>query len=97
MASLEDAVSGLDESDRSRCQVVAADVSSHSESHPEVEGEYVRKAVEKWGRLDVCVLNAGVCEEPRGIIDTEVKSWERMMSVNALGSTSEPRGKLRLG
>ena len=36
---------------------VAGDISK-----PETGQELVRKAVEKWGRLDVFVSNAGVCQ-----------------------------------
>lgn len=64
---------------------MVADVGSHTESERDGELPYVQRAAERWGHLDVSVLNAGVCEPPKSIMDTEVRAWERMMRVNGLG------------
>lgn len=83
--SLQKVVCSLSLDDRKRCEVVTADVGSHAEFERDGELPYVQRAAERWGHLDVSVLNAGICEPPRSIMDTEVRAWERMMRVNGLG------------
>ena len=53
------------------------------------EEEDWRKLVElterKYGRLDILVNNAGIFIPPRGIENTPVEEWEKLMDVNATG------------
>lgn len=70
----------LSPADRERCELIEADVSIE-----EAVRGYVNRAVERWGRLDISVLNAGVCNPRCRILETEVDTWEKLMRVNGLG------------
>jgi glucose 1-dehydrogenase len=59
---------------------VRADVSS-----PEDVKNLIRKAVEKFGRLDVMINNAGM-EEKMPFLDTPLDVWNRTIAVNLTGA-----------
>lgn len=65
--------------EKGRCEIFVADVSAESQR------TYAEKAVELWGRLDIAVLNAGICLPSASILDTTVAAWDRIMNVNARG------------
>jgi NAD(P)-dependent dehydrogenase (short-subunit alcohol dehydrogenase family) len=50
---------------------------------------YSAYAVKVFGRLDIAVFCAGVCPRPTPWIDTDVAEYDRIMRVNAKGSTSQ--------
>jgi NAD(P)-dependent dehydrogenase (short-subunit alcohol dehydrogenase family) len=79
-SSLEKAVATLSSEDKGNCELVVADVTSEKAT----EG-YVAKALERWGRLDISVQNAGIASDRVSILETDTSLWERTMSVNALG------------
>lgn len=68
---------GADAADR----VAAARVDVSNEA--EVEGA-VRQAVERWGKLDIMVANAGV-GAPGPIMQQEKSVWEWVLSINLTG------------
>jgi len=76
--TLDQALDRLSTEERGRCRVFVADVSSE-------RNDYAARAIEIWGHLDIAVLNAGFCNEPAGIIETDAKIWDRIMEVNARG------------
>lgn len=45
----------------------------------------VGMAVQKWGRLDIMVNNAGIGGDLRSIVDDNEETFDRVMSVNAKG------------
>ncbi len=51
---------------------------------PSVAQGLVQAAVERWGRLDVMVNNAGI-EPHASILEMSVEMWDRVMAVNARG------------
>ena len=57
---------------------VAADVSSDADS-----GRMIAMAIERFGRLDVLVNNAGRPQPPTSIVETDVGEFDRLMAVNA--------------
>ncbi|ABM80163.1 SDR family NAD(P)-dependent oxidoreductase [Hyperthermus butylicus] len=60
--------------------VVRADVSVYEEARKLVEA-----AIEKWGRLDVVVNNAGILE-PKLFEDMKPRDWQRMIEVHFYGA-----------
>ncbi|KAJ3566220.1 hypothetical protein NP233_g7135 [Leucocoprinus birnbaumii] len=66
----------------SRCDCLAADVSSGNSN-------YAEQAIKKWGHLDIAVLNAGIGSELKSILETDVKTWDRIMEVNARGGLQQ--------
>ena len=61
-----------------RCDSFVAGVSSE-------RSNYVDYALQRWGRLDIAVLNAGIGSELNSILDTDVKIWDKIMEVNGRG------------
>jgi 3-oxoacyl-[acyl-carrier protein] reductase len=57
---------------------VAADVSSDADS-----GRMIATAIERFGRLDVLVNNAGRPQAPTSIVETTDEEFDRLMAVNA--------------
>ncbi|KAF5311040.1 hypothetical protein D9619_008120 [Psilocybe cf. subviscida] len=80
--ALKKAVNGLAPEDQARCEVFVSDVSSLEQA------SYAQRAYERWGRLDVAVLNAGICLPRASILDTEVETWDKIMAVNGRGGES---------
>ncbi|KAF8190531.1 oxidoreductase [Pholiota molesta] len=76
---LQTAVSSFTPEDQQRCEILVADVSS------EADCTYAERALERWGRLDIAVLNAGICFPTASITETDVEVWDKLMSVNARG------------
>jgi NAD(P)-dependent dehydrogenase (short-subunit alcohol dehydrogenase family) len=68
----------LSSDEQQRCQCFVADVSSETNN-------YAKHALELWGKLDVAVLNAGICNEPASILDTDAEIWDKIMQVNGRG------------
>lgn len=83
ISALENAVSTLSSDDRDKCELLAADVTSEDTAEA-----YAAKAIERWGRLDISVQNAGIASDRVSILETDIGLWERTMSVNALGGMS---------
>lgn len=83
ISALENAVSTLSSDDRDKCELLAADVTSEDTAEA-----YAAKAIERWGRLDISVQNAGIASDRVSILETDINLWERTMSVNALGGMS---------
>ncbi|KAF5310684.1 hypothetical protein D9619_008115 [Psilocybe cf. subviscida] len=77
--ALKKAVNGLAPEDQARCEVFASDVSSPDQAF------YAQRAFERWGRLDIAILNAGICLPHASILDTEVEAWDKTMAVNSRG------------
>lgn len=49
---------------------------------------YVAQTVERFGRLDISVQNAGIAQSPIAITELDVDLWDRMMRVNVRGRES---------
>lgn len=64
-----------------RCDSFVADVGSE-------RSNYADYALQRWGRLDIAVLNAGIGSELNSILDTDVKIWDKIMEVNGRGGIS---------
>lgn len=79
-SDLEQAISTFTPDERERCELMVADVTSE-----EATEKYIAKALERWGRLDISVQNAGIASERVSILETETNLWKRFMDVNALG------------
>lgn len=80
MPKLEQAVSSFTQEERERCELVVANVGSEEETE-----KYISKVLDRWGRLDISVQNAGIASDRVGILETEVNLWKKMMDVNGLG------------
>ncbi|KAF8873589.1 hypothetical protein BD779DRAFT_1569639 [Infundibulicybe gibba] len=86
LASLESALVVLNApTSEDRVLLKAADVSSENDT-----ASYVASAMEKWGRVDISVQCAGICEAPSSFIDADGDAWDRIMSVNARGGSTPP-------
>jgi NAD(P)-dependent dehydrogenase (short-subunit alcohol dehydrogenase family) len=48
-------------------------------------GAFVREAVERFGGLDICLVNAGIVERGN-IVDQSVDAWRRTLDVNLTGA-----------
>jgi 3-oxoacyl-[acyl-carrier protein] reductase len=57
---------------------VAGDVASDADAR-----RMIATAVERFGRLDVLVNNAGAPQSPTSIVDTSERDFDRLMAVNA--------------
>jgi NAD(P)-dependent dehydrogenase (short-subunit alcohol dehydrogenase family) len=79
-ASLQASVDGLPES-RGKVETLPADVSDFSQ----VEA-VVTSAVDRFGRLDVLISNAGVLAPSGRIHNLTTEDWERAFRVNVLGN-----------
>jgi len=84
--SLEATISGLTATDGS-VESVLADVSDFAE----VES-VITRAVERFGRLDVMINNAGVLSANGRIHNLDTEDWERAFRVNLLGAVNSIRG-----
>lgn len=56
------------------------DVSSESDQQ-----RWVGETVEKYGRIDIALNNAGVIHELKSILETPLSEYDRIMSINARG------------
>lgn len=59
---------------------IKADVSDLSQGK-----ELVQKTVERWGRIDILVLNAGVLTEKGALADTTEEDFDRLFKINVKG------------
>ena len=59
---------------------VVADVTKEEDTK-----KYIALAVQKYGRLDVCVLNAGIEGKIAAITDLELGEFKKVLDVNILG------------
>jgi NAD(P)-dependent dehydrogenase (short-subunit alcohol dehydrogenase family) len=80
--SLEATVAGLPEGDGA-AETVLADVSDVTQ----VEA-VVARAVERFGRLDVLISNAGVLSPNGRIHNLSTEDWERSFRINVLGAVN---------
>lgn len=53
---------------------------------PEQIDAMVRRAVDAFGRVDILVNGAGVCDVYAGIEDTSIQQWDRIIDVNLRGT-----------
>ena len=60
---------------------IAADVSSEQDT-----GTYVRTAVDRFGRIDIFVNNAGIEGKVAPLVDQNIADFDRVMAVNVRGS-----------
>ena len=78
----ESVASAVDElAPRGRVEGLACDVA--------VEADVialVRHTVDRFGRLDVMVANAGIADPYKSLLDTSVAEWDRMLAVHLRGS-----------
>ena len=81
-ASLEATVAGLPATDGA-VDTVLADVSD-----PEAVESVVARAVERHGRLDVLISNAGVLATNGRIHNLGTEEWERSFRINVLGAVN---------
>jgi meso-butanediol dehydrogenase / (S,S)-butanediol dehydrogenase / diacetyl reductase len=79
-AALLETVAGLPANDVGQVEAVPADVSDFAQ----VEG-VVKRAVDRFGRLDVLISNAGVLSPNGRIHNLDTADWERAFRVNVLG------------
>jgi NAD(P)-dependent dehydrogenase (short-subunit alcohol dehydrogenase family) len=61
--------------------VVPADVSAADQV-----AAFVERALEKFGRLDVLVNNAGVAHSPVPLVELSVEEWDRVLAINLRGA-----------
>jgi NAD(P)-dependent dehydrogenase (short-subunit alcohol dehydrogenase family) len=86
--SLEATVAGLPEGDGA-AETVLADVSDVTQ----VEA-VVARAVERFGRLDVLISNAGVLSPNGRIHNLSTEDWERSFRINVLGAVNGIRAAI---
>jgi NAD(P)-dependent dehydrogenase (short-subunit alcohol dehydrogenase family) len=86
--SLEATVAGLPEGDGA-AETVLADVSDITQ----VEA-VVARAVERFGRLDVLISNAGVLSPNGRIHNLSTEDWERSFRINVLGAVNGIRAAI---
>jgi NAD(P)-dependent dehydrogenase (short-subunit alcohol dehydrogenase family) len=86
--SLEATVAGLPEGDGA-AEIVLADVSDITQ----VEA-VVARAVERFGRLDVLISNAGVLSPNGRIHNLSTEDWERSFRINVLGAVNGIRAAI---
>lgn len=79
--ALDHALAQLSPEEQGRCQTFIADVSSEAYN-------YADRALQLWDRLDIAVLNAGICKEPASILETDIQVWDKTMEVNGRGGYS---------
>ncbi|MBB6638214.1 SDR family NAD(P)-dependent oxidoreductase [Cohnella thailandensis] len=48
--------------------------------------QVVRQAVEKYGKIDILINNAGITGKILALADIDVEEWNKVMNVNALGN-----------
>lgn len=48
--------------------------------------DFIRLAVERYGRLDVCYANAGISGGMKTLLDLSVEDWETILRVNLIGA-----------
>ena len=63
-----------------RAIAVKADVSDLSQGKG-----LVQKTVEKWGKIDILILNAGLLAEKGALADTTEEDFDRLFKVNVKG------------
>ncbi len=79
-AALETAAAGLAEIGKGEILVIQSDVRNY-----ESEAQAIQQVVEQWGRLDVCIANAGVGKMV-SIEDLSVEDWNSMIDINLTGA-----------
>jgi len=89
-ASLEASVSGLSEP-RGAVETLLADVGEIGDVDAVVD-----RAVERFGRLDVMISNAGVLAPNGRIHNLTTEDWERSLRINVLGSVNGIRAAVRV-
>ena len=63
-----------------RAIAIKADVSDLNQGK-----ELVQKTVEKWGKIDILVLNAGLLTQNGALADTTEEEFDRLFKVNVKG------------
>ncbi len=82
-ASLDATVAGLPDDARDSVDTVLADVSDFAQ----VES-VIARAVERFGRLDALISNAGVLSSNGRIHNLSTDEWERAFRINVLGAVN---------
>jgi NAD(P)-dependent dehydrogenase (short-subunit alcohol dehydrogenase family) len=75
-----EAAAGQISTDPDRVLALAADASDRA-----AMDEVVRAGVEKFGRLDICIPNAGIAPSPSTVRGIDPAEFERVIEVNLLG------------
>lgn len=72
--------------DQLETELADADVLTltHDVASAEAWDDVVRTTLDTYGRIDVLVNNAGV-HVPKGVLETELAEWERIMAINTTG------------
>ena len=76
----DDLKKAVESIDNENLSYVIADVTKEEETK-----KYIASAVEKYGRLDACVLNAGIEGTIVAIADLELDVFKKVLEVNILG------------
>ncbi len=79
-AALEEGVAVLAEIGKGEILAIQSDVRSY-----ESEVQAIAQVVEQWGRLDVCIANAGVGKFA-DIDELDVEDWNSMIDINLTGA-----------
>ncbi|MFN0026016.1 MAG: SDR family NAD(P)-dependent oxidoreductase [Acidimicrobiales bacterium] len=74
----------LDDAGKAHAAAIGASFIRHDVRSEEEWGEVVRQSVERHGRVDVLVNNAGIYERGK-LLDTTVEQYRRIIDVNQLG------------
>ncbi|RDW21304.1 short-chain dehydrogenase [Oceanobacillus arenosus] len=53
-------------------------------SQPESWNEVIEKTIEKYGKIDILINNAGI-HMAKGILEAELDDWNKVMSINSTG------------
>jgi NAD(P)-dependent dehydrogenase (short-subunit alcohol dehydrogenase family) len=80
LSSLDSAKQVVQAIGADRAIAIKADVSDLNQGK-----ELVQKTVEKWGRIDILILNAGVLAEKGSLADTTEEDFDRLFKVNVKG------------
>ncbi|KAG1474740.1 hypothetical protein G6F56_000170 [Rhizopus delemar] len=75
LKELETEVKGLEKTDS--LQIISGDVTD-----PSISQKAVQAAIDKWGKLDSVIANAGILEPIASIAEGSVEEWRKLYEVN---------------
>lgn len=79
--ALSSVVSSFSSSDQAKLLTIAGDI-----SEPAANEQFAKETVDKFGRLDVAVLAAGVLAKNAPLEQTTLEDFDRTMKINIRGS-----------